>query len=73
VSKDVKTTSKENLQPLGPGLDGIGWRELKIWFKLDPKGLCQIINELIKTGLPPELKVARVVVIVKPGREIAPR
>jgi hypothetical protein len=66
--KMLKQLLKRTCNTSAPGLDGIGWRELKIWFKLDPKGLCRIINELIKTGLPPELKVARVVVIVKPGR-----
>jgi hypothetical protein len=64
----LKPLVKRTCNTLAPGLDGIGWRKLKIWFKLDPKGLCQIINELIKTGLPPELKVTRVVVIVKPSR-----
>jgi hypothetical protein len=66
--KMLKPLLKRTCNTSVPGLDGIGWWELKIWFKLDPKGLCQIINELIKTGLPPELKVARVVVIVKPGQ-----
>jgi hypothetical protein len=66
--KMLKQLLKRTCNTSAPGLDGIRWRELKIWFKLDPKGLCQILNELIKTGLPPELKVARVVVVVKPGR-----
>jgi hypothetical protein len=64
----LKQLLKRTCNTLAPGLNGIGWRELKIWFKFDPKGLCQIINELIKTGLPRELKVASVVVIVNPGR-----
>jgi hypothetical protein len=51
-----------------PGLDGIGWQEVKIWFLLDPNGLCNLINDLIRTGFPPELKVARVIVIPKHGR-----
>jgi hypothetical protein len=50
------------------GLDGIGWQELKLWFLLDPLGLCELINHLVRTGLPPELKFATVVVIPKPGR-----
>jgi hypothetical protein len=61
--KMLKQLLKRTCNTSAPGLDGIGWQELKIWFKLDPKGLCNIINELIKTGLPPELKGARVVVI----------
>jgi hypothetical protein len=66
--KMLKQLLMKTCNTSAPGLDGIGWWELKIWFKLDPKGLCKIINELIKTGLPSELKVARVVVIMKPGR-----
>jgi hypothetical protein len=58
---------KTNNSP-APGLDGIGWQELKMWFLLDPLGLCELINHLMRTGLPPKLKLARVVVIPKPGR-----
>jgi hypothetical protein len=50
------------------GLDGIGWQQLKMWFFIDPLGLCELINHLVRTGLPPELKLANVVVISKPGR-----
>jgi hypothetical protein len=35
---------------------------------LDPNGLCNLINDLIRTGFPPELKLARVIVIPKHGR-----
>jgi hypothetical protein len=51
-----------------PGLDGIGWQELKLWFLIDSVGLCELINYLITTGLPQDLKLARVVVITKPGK-----
>jgi hypothetical protein len=51
-----------------PGLDGIGWQELKIWYLIDSVGLCELINYLITTGLPHDLKLARVVVITKPGK-----
>jgi hypothetical protein len=51
-----------------PGLDGIGWQELKIWFLIDPAGLCELMNFLIATGLPQNLELARVVVIPKPGK-----
>jgi hypothetical protein len=51
-----------------PGLNGIGWQELEIWFSLDSTSLCQVVNHLIKTRLPPELKLARGVIISKPGR-----
>jgi hypothetical protein len=30
-----------------PGLDRIGGQEVKIWFLLDPNGLCNLINDLI--------------------------
>jgi hypothetical protein len=30
-----------------PGLHGIGWQEVKIWFLLDRNGLCNLINDLI--------------------------
>jgi hypothetical protein len=63
---------KRTCNTLALGLDGIGWQELKFWFTLDPKDLCKIINELIKTGLPPELKVVRVVEIVKPDQRDHP-
>jgi hypothetical protein len=66
--KMLKHLQKLTCNTSASELDGIGWWELKIWFKLDPKGYYQISNELIKTGLPPELKVAIVIVIVKPGR-----
>jgi hypothetical protein len=33
-----------------PGLDGIGWQELKIWYLIDSIGLCELINYLITTG-----------------------
>jgi hypothetical protein len=35
---------------------------------LDSLGLCKLINQLIETGLPRELKLARVVVISKAGK-----
>jgi hypothetical protein len=65
--KMLKRLLRKTSNSSAPGLDGIGWQELKIWFLLDPTGLCQVVNHLIKTGLPPELKLARVV-ISKPGR-----
>jgi hypothetical protein len=63
----LKQLLRRTCNTSAPGLDGIGWRELKIWVKLDPNGRCQIINELIKTSLPRELKVASL------ADEIAPR
>jgi hypothetical protein len=51
-----------------PGADGLTYRELRLWFKLDPEGLTLIVNRLVQEGLPPELKVAKVVFIHKPGK-----
>jgi hypothetical protein len=66
--KLLKRLLRRTSNTSAPGLDGIGWQELKIWFLLYPKGLCNLINELVRTGLPPELKLARVIAIPKPGR-----
>lgn len=65
--KLLKRLLGKTSNPSAPGLDGIGWQELKIWFLLDSLGLCELINCLIETGLPRELKLARVV-ILKPGK-----
>jgi hypothetical protein len=51
-----------------PGLHGIGWQEVKIWFVLDPDGLCNVINDLIRTGFPLELKIVTVIFIPKHGQ-----
>jgi hypothetical protein len=66
--KLLKRLLRRTRNTSAPGLDGIGWQELKIWFLLDPTGLCNLINEQVRTGLPPELKIARGIVIPKPGR-----
>jgi hypothetical protein len=66
--KMLKRLLRKISNSFASGLDRIGWQELKIWFLLDSTGLCQVVNYLIKTGLPPELKLARVVVISKPGQ-----
>jgi hypothetical protein len=50
-----------------PGRDGIGWQEVIIWLLLDPNTLCNLINDLILTGFPPELKLAKVIGIPKHG------
>jgi ribonuclease HI len=51
-----------------PGVDGLTYRELRLWFKLDPEGLTLVVNRLVQEGLPSELKVAKVVFIHKPGK-----
>jgi hypothetical protein len=61
--KLLKRLLRETKNSPASRIDGIGWQELKIWFLLDPSGLCDMIN-LIET-LPPELKQARVVVTPK--------
>jgi hypothetical protein len=64
----IKRLLRKASNTSAPGLDGIGWQEVKIWLSLDPNGLCKLINDLIRTGFPPELKLARVIVIPKHGR-----
>jgi hypothetical protein len=66
--KLLKCLLRKTSNSSAPGLDGIEWQELKLWFLLDSLGLCELINHLVRTGLPAELKLARVVVIPKPGR-----
>jgi hypothetical protein len=66
--KMLKRSVRKPSNTSAPGLDGIGWQEVKIWFLLDPTGLCNLISDLIRTGFPPELKLARVIVIPKHGR-----
>jgi hypothetical protein len=51
-----------------PGLDVMRWQEVKIWFLLDLNGMCNLINDLIRAGFLPELKLAIVIVIPKHGR-----
>jgi hypothetical protein len=51
-----------------PGADGLTYRELRLWFKLDPEGLTCMVNRLVREGLPTEMKVAKVVFIHKPGK-----
>jgi hypothetical protein len=45
-----------------PGTDGLTYRELRLWFKLDPDGLTHLVNRLVSEGFPSELKMAKVVV-----------
>jgi hypothetical protein len=33
-----------------PGADGLTYRELRLWFKLDPEGLTLIVNRLVQEG-----------------------
>jgi hypothetical protein len=37
--KMLKRFLKKTNNSSAPGLEGIGWQELKIWFLLDPSGL----------------------------------
>jgi hypothetical protein len=46
-----------------PGLDGICYLAIRLWNKIDPDGVCTLINTLVRQGLPIELKNAEVVVI----------
>jgi hypothetical protein len=66
--KMLKLILRKTSNTSAPGLNGIGWQEVNIWFVLDPNGLCTMINHLIRTGFPPDLKLVRVIVIPKYGR-----
>jgi hypothetical protein len=66
--KMLKRVLRKTSNTSTPGLDGIGWQEIKIWFLLDPTGLYNLINDLIRTDFPSELKFPRVIVIPKHGR-----
>jgi hypothetical protein len=50
--KMLKQLLRKTSNTSAPGLDGIGWQEVKIWFLLDPNGLCNLINNLIRTSFP---------------------
>ena len=65
--RDILATQKSTS---GPGLDGMTYREVKLLFRMDPVELIEIINECITEGHPTEYKLAKVVVIPKPGRRI---
>jgi hypothetical protein len=66
--KLLKRVLSKTCNASAAGLVGIGWQELNIWCLIDPAGLCELINYLIATGLPQDLKLAREVVITKPGK-----
>ena len=51
-----------------PGPDGLTYRELRLWFSLDPEGLTALVNKLVRDGLPTPTKTAKVVYIPKPGK-----
>jgi hypothetical protein len=61
----IITTTRNNS---ASGNDGLGYMVIRLWNRLDSDGLCDIINILIRYGLPKELKTAKVVVIPKPGK-----
>ena len=56
----------------GPGPNGITNEIVKTVFKAIPKTMTQLYNEFLRTGhFPEKLKIAKVLMIVKPGREEA--
>ena len=53
-----------------PGPNGITNEIVKIAFKAIPKTMAQLYNECLRTGhFPEKWKIAKVLMIVKPGRE----
>jgi hypothetical protein len=55
-------------QRSAPGPDNFSYKELRLWFRLDPEGLTTLVNRLVTEGLPREMKMAKVVYIHKPGK-----
>jgi hypothetical protein len=43
IKRLFSNTSKSS----APGLDGIRWQEVKIWFLINPAGFCELIDYLI--------------------------
>jgi len=41
------------------GPNGLFYRELQLWYRLDPHGLTTIINRLVREGLPLEMNAQR--------------
>jgi hypothetical protein len=46
------------------------YRELRLWFLIDPQGLTDLVNRMVIEGLPPSMKMAKVVYIHKPGKTV---
>jgi hypothetical protein len=55
-------------QRSAPGPDGFTSRELRLWFLHDPQGLTNLVIRMVTEGLPPSMKMAKVVYIHKPGK-----
>jgi hypothetical protein len=55
---------------LALGQDRLGYHALRLWVKIDPKGLYHLANLLIAQSLPKELKTVEVVVIEKLGKKV---
>jgi hypothetical protein len=66
--RDVSRFLGSRNQRSAPGPDGLTYRELRLWFLIDPGGLTELVNRMIIEGLPPSMKTAKVVYIHKPGK-----
>jgi hypothetical protein len=55
-------------QRSAPGPDNFSYKELRLWFLVNPEGLTNLVNRMVSKGLPREMKMAKVVYIHKPGR-----
>jgi hypothetical protein len=65
---DVIRFFRSRNQGSAPGPDGFTYRELRLWFLIDPQGLTELVNRMAIEGLPPSMKTAKVVYIHKPGK-----
>jgi hypothetical protein len=65
---DVSSFLGSRNQGSAPGPDGFTYRELRLWFLIDPQGLTELVNRMVIEGLPPSMKTAKVVYIHKPGK-----
>jgi ribonuclease HI len=66
--QDVSRFLGARNQRSAPGPDGFTYRELRLWFLIDPQGLTDLVNRMVTEGLPPSMKTAKVVYIHKPGK-----
>jgi hypothetical protein len=65
---DVSKFLGSRNQRSAPGPDGFTYRELRLWFLIDPQGLTNLVIGMVTEGLPPSTKMAKVVYIHKPGK-----
>jgi hypothetical protein len=67
-SEDISRFLGSRNQRSAPGPDGLTYREVRLWFLIDPQGLTDLINRMVMEGLPKSMKIAKVVYIHTPGK-----